>query len=68
MDQKELANRYPCKNILVICNAQDKPIDFKLQGSWVLAVQGDKFSLENGKMIKGSAEVPPISMLVAYQE
>lgn len=62
------ANGDPWKNILVIYNAKDKPVDFQLQGSWILAVQGDIFTVENGKKIKNSIIIPPISMLVAYQE
>jgi pullulanase len=62
------ANQDSWKNILVVYNANEKPVDFELEESWSLAVKGDEFSLQNGDKISGSVKVPGISMLVAYQK
>jgi pullulanase len=62
------ANDDSWNTILVIYNANPKPIKHKLKGTWQLAVIGDDFSLVNGKPIKKTVQVPPISMLVAYQK
>ncbi len=62
------ANYDSWNNILVIYNANPKPIKHILEGVWQLAVIGDDFSLVNGKPLKKTVQVPPISMLVAYQK
>ena len=62
------ANNDSWKNILVIYNAKAKAIKHNLEGTWQLAVKGDDFNLLNGKSIKNKVQVPPISMLVAYQK
>lgn len=61
------ANGDDWKNILVIYNATPKPISYTLDGTWQLAVLGDTFTLDNGETLQNSVEVPPISMLIAYQ-
>ena len=62
------ANGDDWKNILVIYNAKDKAIDYTLEENWQLAVIGDEFTPDKGKIVKGVVEVPAISMLVAFQK
>jgi len=62
------ANDDEWKNILVIYNAQEKPVFYDLKGDWYLAIIADEFSLEQGEVVKDKIEVPAISMLVAYQK
>lgn len=61
------ANGDDWNTILVIYNANPKPISYTLDGAWQLAVLGDTFAFDNGKPLQNSVEVPPISMLIAYQ-
>ncbi len=62
------ANNDDWKNVFVIYNAKTKPIDYKLDGEWQLAVIGDDFDLEGSKTIKGTIKVPAISMMVLFQK
>ena len=62
------ANGDSWKNILVIYNAKDEPVDFKLTENWLIGFQGDNFNLHNGENIQGSIKVSPISMIVLYQK
>jgi len=54
-------------NILVIYNANPKTITYKLDGTWQLAVMGDAFTLDNGKILENRIIVPALSMLIVYQ-
>ncbi len=62
------ANNDDWKNVYVIYNAKTKPIDYKLNGEWQVAVIGDDFDLEGSKTIKGTINVPAISMMVLFQK
>ena len=62
------ANEDTWKNILVIYNAKSEPLIYGLDGTWRLAVKGNDFNLKKGSPITNSIQVPPISMLVAYQK
>jgi pullulanase len=55
-------------NIFVVYNAKTEAVNFDLDGTWQLAVIGDEFYFEGGKTIETSVEVPPLSMLVAFQK
>ena len=61
------ANGDTWKNILVIYNANPKPVNYTLDETWQLAVMGDTFTLDNGKTLQNSVKVPPISVLIAFQ-
>ena len=62
------ANKDAWKNILVIYNAKSEPLIHHLDGTWQLAVKGNQFNLVKGNPITNRVEVPPISMLIAYQK
>lgn len=62
------ANKDFWRNILVIYNANEEPIDYQLNDDWTLAVLGDDFLNDKEVTIKENVEVPAISMLVAYQK
>ncbi len=62
------ANGDVWKNILVIYNAREQAVSYKLEGTWEIAVKGDRFDLDNGAEVKDSVEVPAISMLVLFQK
>ncbi|TVZ58964.1 pullulanase [Flavobacteriaceae bacterium MAR_2010_105] len=62
------ANGDSWKNILVIYNANDHPVNYQLTEAWQLAVLGDAFYLDSGKKITKSINVPAISMLIAFQK
>lgn len=63
-----LANGDSWKKILVIYNASEKSINYKLQEVWKLAVIKDSFDLDGNNLIEGNVKTPPISMLIAFQE
>ena len=65
---KDHANGDSWKNILVIYNANEAPVEMEIEGSWILAVRGDEFNLKSGEILSGVVRVPPISMFVAYQK
>lgn len=56
------------KNIYVIYNAQTRPVNYKIEGNWQVAVLGDDFYFENSKTVKRFVNVPAISMAVLFQE
>ncbi len=64
----EHANGDDWKNILVVYNARNEKVHFDLEGDWQIAVFGNQFETDQAVMVNGSIEVPPISMLVAYQK
>ena len=62
------ANGDAWNNIFVVYNARTQAVNYEIDGEWQLAVMGDEFYFEGGKIIEASVEVPPLSMLVAFQE
>ncbi len=60
------ANGDDWKNIYVIYNAKPEVVNYKLDGKWTLAVIGDQF--DTTQTVEGTVKVPPISMLIAFQE
>ena len=62
------ANGDEWKDILVIYNAKTLPFNYKLADEWQLAVSGDDFLLEEGRIITQSVEIPAISMLIAFRK
>jgi pullulanase len=62
------ANSDVWKNILVIYNAREQAVSYELEGTWEIAVNGDRFDLENGAEVKNSVEVAAISMSVLFQK
>ncbi|MCA0931449.1 type I pullulanase [Lutimonas saemankumensis] len=65
---KDHANGDSWKNILVVYNANEAPVEMEIEGSWTLAVRGDEFNLKSGEILSGVVRVPSISMFVAYQK
>lgn len=62
------ANDDNWKNILVIYNASNKKMNYKIEGTWQEAVSGSTFDLHGSRFIKENVEVPAISMYVAFQK
>ncbi len=62
------ANGDPWRNILVIYNAKDQVVDYKLNLEWKLAVRQDEYYRRNNPVLKDSVIVPERSMLIAFQE
>ncbi len=60
------ANGDRWKNICVVLNVRTEAVSYALQGSWKIAVQGDTFGLNT--TVRNTVEVPPISMMILYQE
>ncbi|MFH4965013.1 type I pullulanase [Gaetbulibacter sp. M235] len=60
------ANGDDWKNIYVIYNARPEVVNYKLDGKWTMAVIGDHF--DTSQTVEGNVKVPPISMLIAFQE
>ncbi|HYQ56683.1 MAG TPA: alpha-1,6-glucosidase domain-containing protein, partial [Draconibacterium sp.] len=54
------------KNIYVIYNARPEEIEYKIPGSWLLAVVNDDFKMNT--TVEQVVKVPAISMLVAFQQ
>ncbi len=65
---KNNANSDKWKNILVVYNANPKVAAYELNETWQVAVLGDSFSLEGTKSVKNKVTIPPISMMVLFQE
>ena len=63
---KNNANGDQWKNILVVYNARAELVDYPLEGQWSIAVLGDNFASDAQR--ENLIQVPPISMLVLYQE
>ena len=62
------ANGDRWKNIYVIYNANSEAIMHQLKGNWRIALLGDTFDLKGTKGVKEEITVPPISMVVLFQE
>jgi pullulanase len=54
--------------ILVVYNANPKPISFHLTEKWRLAVLGNEMNTEGIRSIKNSVAIPAISMMIAFQK
>lgn len=62
------ANKDSWRNIYVIYNARTTSLKYELEGDWHLAVLGNDFSSGKNQIIKGSVEVPAISMVILFQK
>ena len=62
------ANNDNWQKILVIYNASNKKIDYKIEGVWHKAVSGSTFDFEGLQLVKDTIQVPALSMYVAFQK
>ncbi|WP_299436856.1 type I pullulanase [uncultured Aquimarina sp.] len=62
------ANGDRWRNIYVVYNANPEAVIYRPKGVWKIAVLGDSFDLEGTKNVKDKITVPPISMMVLFQE
>ncbi|WP_207432614.1 type I pullulanase [Sabulibacter ruber] len=65
---KDNAHGDSWKNILVYYNARETATDIPLEGDWTVAVEGETIKLKGGRKVKDSIAVPPVSMLILYQD
>lgn len=65
---KEHANNDSWKNILVYYNANKSAVRFTLKGEWQIAVKGKSIDLSGTESVIQEVEIPPVSMLVLFQE
>ncbi|PRY04643.1 pullulanase [Pontibacter ummariensis] len=56
------------KNIRVYYNARKSPAAIKLDGAWQVSVSGQDIDLKGSRTVKDKVVVPPVSMLVLFQE
>lgn len=61
------ANGDTWKNILVVYNANEIKVSYKMQGTWNLAVSGNEFFFDNNSVVINSVDIPPISMAILFQ-
>ena len=61
------ANGDTWKNILVVYNANEIKVSYKIQGTWNLAVSGNAFFFDNNSVVINSVDIPPISMAILFQ-
>ncbi|MCC9136032.1 type I pullulanase [Pontibacter silvestris] len=64
---KDHANQDNWKNILVYYNANTSAATVPVTGDWAIAVVGQDISLNRKEKVSGKVEVPPVSMLVLFQ-
>lgn len=62
------ANKDNWQKILVIYNASNKKIYYKIEGVWHKAVSGSTFDFEGLQLVKDTIQVPALSMYVAFQK
>ncbi len=62
------ANGDSWKNILVLYNAQENPVDHIIDGTWQQAVKGDSFDMEGKEVLKNKIQVPGRSLFIAFQK
>ncbi|WP_324025609.1 type I pullulanase [Maribacter sp. BPC-D8] len=62
------ANDDNWKNILVIYNASNEKLNYKIDGVWQKAVSGSTFDFQGLHLLKDSIEVPGLSMYIAFQK
>jgi pullulanase len=65
---KDHANNDPWKNILVYYNANKKPASININGEWTVATQGDKIDQKGIQKAANTVKIPPVSMLILFQE
>ncbi len=65
---KDHANGDSWKNILVFYNARKKAVRVPAKGEWSVAVKGDRISPEGFEKVQDETEIPPLSMLMLFQE
>ncbi|AXT49568.1 type I pullulanase [Aquimarina sp. BL5] len=65
---KNNANGDSWKNILVVYNSNPKAIAYQLNETWQVAVLGGNFDFEETKNVKSKINIPPISLMVLFQE
>ncbi|WP_347158829.1 type I pullulanase [Pontibacter chitinilyticus] len=65
---KDHANKDSWKNIRVYYNATQTAVPVTLEGSWQTAVAGQEIALDGKRKVSGQVEVPPVSMLVLFQQ
>ncbi|MEH6771869.1 type I pullulanase [Maribacter arcticus] len=65
---KDNANEDSWKNILVVYNAYNKNINYKIVGTWQESVSGDTFDLKGERTLKNNIEIPALSMYIAFQK
>jgi pullulanase len=64
---KNNANKDNWTNILIIYNANTKPLEYKLVDDWKIAVLADEFNLQENITTSKKITVPPISMAILFQ-
>ena len=62
------ANADSWEKILVIYNASNEIIDYKIEGIWQEAVSGSTFDFEGSTFLKDHIKVPALSMYIAFQK
>ncbi|PQJ80745.1 type I pullulanase [Polaribacter porphyrae] len=65
---KNNTNNDSWKNIFVIYNSNTKPINYKLNTTWNIAVLHDDFSFDEEKSISNQIKIPAVSMAILYQK
>ncbi|WP_205501930.1 type I pullulanase [Rufibacter psychrotolerans] len=65
---KDHAHGDSWKNILVYYNGRPTPANISLPGDWKVAVEGETIKPKGGRKVRGTLAVPPVSMLILYQE
>ncbi|WP_210466350.1 type I pullulanase [Rufibacter roseolus] len=65
---KDHAHGDSWKNILVYYNGRETAADIRLNGEWTVAAEGETLQLQGGRKVKDKIAVPPVSMLILYQE
>ena len=64
---KNNANKDSWKTIYVIFNAQKRPLNYKLDQSWNVAVLGDTFNFEREKSVSKSIKIPVKTMAILFK-
>ncbi|GGK58747.1 type I pullulanase [Rufibacter glacialis] len=65
---KDHAHGDSWKNILVYYNSRETAIEVQLQGQWTVAAEGEAVQLQGGRLVQDQIAIPPVSMLVLFQE
>ncbi|RNI33289.1 type I pullulanase [Rufibacter immobilis] len=65
---KDHANGDSWKNILVYYNGRPSATQVSLQGTWTVAAEGEHIHLKGSRNVSGSVHIPPVSMLILFQE
>ncbi|MFD3003286.1 type I pullulanase [Pontibacter toksunensis] len=62
------ANNDSWKNILVYYNAHKSAVRMTITGEWSVAVKGKRIDPAGADKVSQEVEIPPVSMLMLYQE